>query len=250
MDEERLIAQWQAEERQPFSGWDFSHLQGRYHEEQPPWSYLDLARELLQNADFALDMGTGGGEKLLTLRDALPTHTVATEGYPPNVPVARANLQPHGISVVEYNIDTTPRMPFDDNSFAVILNRHEAFDAVEVARILKPGGVFLTQQVDGRELDDMRSVFGQRGEYLHVNLANCRQGLESAGLIIERAQDWTGETTFSDMGALVYFLHAAPWSAPDDFSVERYADSLLRLHVERQPLAFSCRRFILQARKP
>ena len=35
---ERLV-DWEREEREPFSGWDFSHLAGRWHEEHPPWLY-------------------------------------------------------------------------------------------------------------------------------------------------------------------------------------------------------------------
>jgi hypothetical protein len=140
-------------------------------------------------------------------------------------------------------------MPFEDNAFALILCRHEAYDAAEVERILKPGGVFITQQVDGRDDDELLSVFGLTSNYLHVNLENCRGELERAGLRIDRAGDWQGKATFSDIGALVYFLRAAPWSAPPDFSVERYAEALLKLHRERQPLTFTIRRFFIQARK-
>jgi hypothetical protein len=82
-----------------------------------------------------------------------------------------------------------------------------------------------------------------------VNLENFRRQLESAGLTIERTGDWRGKATFGDMGALVYFLRAVPWSAPPDFSVERHAEALLKLHYERQPLAFTMRRFFIQARK-
>lgn len=250
MDAQALIARWQAEEQQPFAGWNFSHLEGRYHEEQPPWSYEQIARDLLSAADSLLDIGTGGGEKLLELLGALPPITFATEGYPPNVPVARANLEPHGIRVIEYDIEQTPRMPFADEAFALVIDRHTAYDAVEIARILRPGGVFLTQQVDGRELGDLRALFNLESHYLHVNLQTCRRELQDAGLIVERAEEWVGTATFQDVGALVYFLHAAPWSAPDDFSVARYADTLLRIHYERQPLAFAQHRFLLQARKP
>ena len=52
------------------------------------------------------------------------------------------------------------------------------------------------------------------------------------------------------MGALVYFLRNAPWDAPQDFSVERYAAQLLNLYRNRQPLRFTSRRFVLKARKP
>jgi hypothetical protein len=249
MDDQALIARWKAEERQPFQGWDFAYLSGRYHEEEPPWSYEGMVRELLRDADSVLDMGTGGGEKLMEFADALPRRTVATEGYAPNVPVARAYLEPHDIRVVEYDAETDDRMPFDDGSFALILNRHEAYDAVEVARVLHSGGHFLTQQVDGRDPAELLTVFGLTSSYLHINLESCRHELEQAGLHIERAADWQGRATFSDVGAFVYFLHAAPWSAPPDFSVERYADVLLKLHRDRQPLAFTIHRFFILAHK-
>lgn len=86
MQEVDLIASWKREAQQPFSGWDFSYLKGRYCEPSPPWSYEAMVRALLENADAVLDMGTGGGEKLLEFKEALPANTVATEGWPSNLP--------------------------------------------------------------------------------------------------------------------------------------------------------------------
>ena len=43
-------------------------------------------------------------------------------------------------------------MPFGDNSFDIVINRHGNFDVKELFRILKPGGIFVTQQV-GAEND-------------------------------------------------------------------------------------------------
>ena len=93
------------------TGWNFSEFGDGYIEQQPPWSYGALAREALSGASSALDLGTGGGEVLLQLRDALPPDTVATEGWAPNIPVASSNLSPHGIAVVRYDADTDARLP-------------------------------------------------------------------------------------------------------------------------------------------
>lgn len=245
MDEQHWIQQWEQEAGQPFQGWDFSYLDGRYHEESPPWSYPDKVRAALRQADSLLDMGTGGGELLLELRDWLPPRTVATEGYPPNFAVAQAHLQPHGIPVIPYDSESNPHMPFADGSFAAIINRHESFSAPEVARVLRPGGRFCTQQVDGRDMADLYSLFGVRSAYEQITLENLRAELSSAGLRIEEALDWQGKVVFADVGALVYFLHAVPWEAPPDFSVRRYRDVLLALH-QRPRLEFSIRRFYLQ----
>ncbi|MDX1437141.1 MAG: class I SAM-dependent methyltransferase [Anaerolineales bacterium] len=243
MEKQNLIDQWKREEQQPFRGWDFSYLDGRYFEPAPPWSYEERARRLLRESDSVLDMGTGGGEKLLEFIDDLPENSVATEGWPPNVPVARQNLEPHGIRVVPYNAEEDRRMPFPDGSFSLIINRHEAYDAGEVARVLKQGGAFLTQQVTG---PDLSPVFGPR-PVPEVTLAACRGALEQAGFSIGYADEAMGRLGFADVGAFVYYARAAPWDAPSDFSVERYADRLLEMHENRK-LSFKMGHFIIQAR--
>lgn len=249
MDEQQLIAAWTQETQQHFQGWDFSYLRDRHHEEKPPWSYEVEARALLAGVDRALDMGTGGGEKLREFQDVLPRQTLATEGYAPNIPLAQANLRPYGIQVIPYDSEVEPRMPFREGGFPLVLNRHEAFNAAEVARILRPGGVFLTQQVGGRELEELYTIFDFAPSYPHVTLENFRQQLEAAGLRTEKALAWRGESRFDDVGALVYFLHAAPWQAPPDFSVQRYARPLLALHARPKPLTFTIRRFLLWMRR-
>lgn len=72
MNRNELIENWQREEQQPFIGWDFSYLDGRMLEEQPPWSYSARAAELMRQASSVVDLGTGGGERLLKLREHWP----------------------------------------------------------------------------------------------------------------------------------------------------------------------------------
>lgn len=248
MDEETLLSRWEQEAQQPFQGWDFSYLRGRYHEETPPWSYEEYVRTIIADAESLLDMGTGGGEKLLEFRGLFPPHTVATEGYAPNIPIATANLEAYGVQVVPYDSEVDERMPFGDESFQVILNRHEAYSASEIARVLTPNGMFCTQQVDGRDLEDLHSLFGIPTAYPQVTLQNFQHDLEAAGLQIRTALDWQGKATFADVGALVYYFHAVPWEAPSDFSVRKYKDKLLNLH-QRPALEFTIRRFLIQAIK-
>src|SRR4051794_22703951 len=89
---------------EPFEGWDFSRLEGRLTTAPLPWSYEARVHEVVQHAGSLLDMDTGGGERWAGMQP-LPSHTVATEGYPPNVPVARARLEPLGVQVVEAKSD-------------------------------------------------------------------------------------------------------------------------------------------------
>lgn len=251
-DRDTLLAQWRAEEQQPFTGWDFSYLSGRMIEDEPPWDYLARAAELMADATAAIDLDTGGGEKLLSLRDHWPSRLVATEEYPPNLALARSRLAPLGVEVMDVHLSETDPMPFADGEFDLVLNRHGVFNPDEVARILAPGGTFLTQQVDGRWAADLQAHFGASPQWPEATLARYAPWLEAAGLELVQAEEWHGKLRFTDVGAIVYYLKAIPWEVPN-FSVDRHADALLKLHQQQeqgQPLDFIAPLYLIEARKP
>jgi SAM-dependent methyltransferase len=250
MNDPALVAHWQTIWDEPVSGWDFSRFGDRLGGDEPPWSYVGLAREALQKASSVLDLGTGGGEVLLSLADALPADTTATEGWAPNLPVARRALAPRGFKVVAYDAEQEPVLPFPDERFDLVLDRHEAYDAGEVARVLRPGGVFLTQQVDGRDLADLAVLLGNASAaYPHVTLDRFRADAEAAGLMLDLAADWSGDLRIADVETLVRYLAMTPWTV-EGFTVESRAATLLRLHHDGLPPAFTQRRFVLRAHKP
>lgn len=52
-----------------------------------------------------------------------------------------------------------------------MLDRHEAYVAAEVLRVMRPGGRFLTQQVDGRNFPETQAIFGGQSNYPDITLA-------------------------------------------------------------------------------
>ena len=248
-----LVDAWVKAESEPFTGWDFGRIGDRYSEDQPPWSYEELARGALREARAAIDLGTGGGEVLATLRDSFPPLMVATEAWPPNQRVARDRLAPLGASVVAYAADESRApLPFRDGSVDAVLDRHEAYDAREVARILAGGGRFLTQQVDGRSHTDLLAHFGTEPGWPEVTVERLAAEVGDAGLEVEVARSWWGTISFRDVGALVYYLKAIPWYVPD-FTVRRFTPALMSLQrqLEREgELRFGEGRFVIGARKP
>lgn len=99
MNIEKLKAIWKKEEDiAHIHGWDFSHIHGRYEEENDlPWDYEKIIRQYLNNNLDILDYDTGGGEFLLSLNHPY-NKTSATEGYKPNVNLCREKLLPLGIN--------------------------------------------------------------------------------------------------------------------------------------------------------
>lgn len=257
MDPDDLLASWRAEETGQPEGWDFSSLADRMTEDPVPWDLDAAYAEALDAAEHVLDMGTGGGEHLLRFLDRLPADTVATEGWSPNVPVAERALRPHGVDVVAWPADDESdldQMPFPDGRFDLVLNRHESFDAREVARVLAPGGVLLTQQVAGDEMAELHELTGKQPDHPEVRLDLFREALVQAGLDVVDGAEHVGSYVFDDVAALVAYLQLVPWDVPDDFSVDRYADAMLALHARGpdrgQPLRLTRKRFWLRARRP
>jgi SAM-dependent methyltransferase len=252
MSSNPLIASWQQEEQFPFTGWDFSHLDGRMLEDQPPWSYGSRAAELMRQSSAVLDLGTGGGERLLKLREYWPARVVATEEYPPNFRLATQRLTPFGVNVVDVRLTDTGRMPFVDGEFDLMLDRHSAFNPREVARMLAPDGTFFTQQVHGLWAQDLLAVFGARPQWPDSSLAKYVPQLQAAGLEILATRDWSGQLSFTDVGAVVYYLKAVPWLVPG-FSMATHLQPLLSLQRRLESglsLTFTARKYLLEARKP
>jgi SAM-dependent methyltransferase len=252
MKQSEQIEHWKLEESQPFIGWDFSYLNGRMIEDQAPWSYSSRAAELMIQSSSVLDLGTGGGERLLRLREYWPSKVVVTEDYPPNFRLATERLAPFDVTVREVPLTDFDPMPFAEAEFDLVLNRHSGFNAGEVARVLTPGGTFFTQQIHGLWADDLLAAFNAKPKWPDATPDKYVPRLESARLSIVETKIWTGRLAFTDVGAIVYYLKAIPWLVPD-FSVDSHLNYLIKLQRRLEvgeALTFTARKYLIEARKP
>lgn len=229
MKQNELLNQWLAEEQAAhIHGWDFSHIRGRWQEEKDlPWSYEQLVRQYLHPESRILDIDTGGGEFLLSLQH--PCHlTSATEAYPPNVSLCGETLAPLGIDFRE--ADGADSLPFPDESFDLVLNRHGEYIPQEIFRILKPGGIFITQQVgaeNDRELVELLLPEAPPLPFPKQYLRIAQEELAACGLTILDGQEAFRPIQFWDVGALVWFARIIEWEFPG-FSVNSCLDGLHR----------------------
>ncbi|HTW76403.1 MAG TPA: class I SAM-dependent methyltransferase [Thermoplasmata archaeon] len=236
----------------PVSGWDFSPVRGRWRDPGPTWSYRRRARVRLRRVVSALDLGTGGGELLATLAP-LPRRTFATEGYPPNLAIARRRLAPLGVRVLPIGSDLRIALP--DASVELVLDRHEAFDPREVRRVLAPGGAFLTQQVGADDLAEIDRAFGLPPESPTNRLESARalaDEIGAGGLEVREFREARYRTEFLDLAAVVWFLRLAPWQVPG-FSIHRDRAALRRIdRTIRRTGAFrpTAHRLLVVARRP
>lgn len=215
-----LEKKWREEESAAhIHGWDFSHIRGKYEEENDlPWDYEKIVRRYIKPEHKLLDIDTGGGEFLLGLKHPYQ-NTCATEAYPPNVALCKEILLPLGINFHEaYGANA---LPFKNNAFDIVINRHGDFNALELFRILKPGGIFITEQVgaeNDRELVDML-LPGTAIPFPHLYLEQVSKQFKQNGFDVLQQQEAFRPIKFYDVGALVWFAHIIEWEFPN-FTVE------------------------------
>lgn len=251
MTRDELYAFWRFEEAFPFSGWDFGHLDGRWEAEPLPWDFYTEVQRRLRYSDQLLEVDTGCAF-LLSLRHPYE-NTATTETSGPNAESYRNELAPLGIRVEECDAEEE-ELPFADDAFDVAVCRHGAYRHDELIRVLRPGGVFLTEQVGGRNnvllarrlLPDYRPPQPE-----HCLNADC-EAFAQVGFEILDAKEYFPKVRFYDTGALVYYAHMIDWEFPG-FSVERCAAELFTLErelAERGHVDSMEHRYLIVARKP
>jgi SAM-dependent methyltransferase len=234
----------------PVAGWDFSWFEGRATEERPSWGYARLMGQRMAAAAAGLDVQTGGGEVLASI-PAAPPVLAATESWPPNVALARQHLAPLGGTVIEVAADAG--LPFPDGTFDLVVSRHPTLVRwPEIARVLGPGGTYLSQQVGPgtvRELTEF--MIGPFGGGDSRDPRRAVEQARAAGLTVVDLREARLRMTFLDVGAVVYFLRKVVWTVPD-FTVARYRDRLAALHeriTSDGPFVAHSTRFLIEARQ-
>jgi SAM-dependent methyltransferase len=245
---EKLVAE---ADSAPIRGWDFSWLEGRAFEERPSWRYFNLVAERAGTVSTMLDLQSGGGEMLSGLPRFAP-FTVATEGWKPNASVAADRLRYLGIHVVV--ADTTrPAFPFADATFDLVTSRHPVETCwLEIARVLRSGGTFLSQQIGPHTVGELTEfMMGPQPSESLRDPELARKSAESVGMQVLDLRAERPRTVFNDVGAVVYFLRLVVWIVPD-FTVDAYRDRLGSLHEQIQrdgPFVAHAARFLIEAKK-
>ncbi len=218
----------------PVEGWDFSWFAGRATEARPSWGYADLVAERLTHAGSALDLETGGGEVFayaIGKAHAEGKTLAAVESWPPNLPVARRRLESLGAQVLATTDE--PALPFGDDTFDLVASRHPVhtwWD--EIARVLRPGGLFVSQQIGAgtnRELSE--AMMGLLPEPSRQHPEQIAAAAEAAGFEIVQVRGERLRAEFYDVAAVAYFLRKVVWTVPG-FTIEKYRDHLRAVHEE------------------
>ena len=144
-----------------------------------------------------------------------------------------------GITVKYYDSEKGVPLPFPDDSFDLVIDRHESYDLSEVRRVLKKNGFFVTQQVGGE--NDLplvkRLCQGFSGSFVGFNLENELPRFRQAGFRVMRSDQAYVESRYLDVGAVVFQASVCPWEYPG-FSVETSQEALFQMQAQVESLGF------------
>lgn len=222
MDKEKLNL-WHQEEQYGITGWDFSHLDGRWQNELLPWNYRKLVLSYLKSNMQLLDMGTGGGELLKTFHHP-SNKTQVTEAWQPNINLLKHTIAKQGIKVHAVPAKHEDALPVKNGSLNMITNSHAAFNPKLIKDKLKTGGYFISQQVGALNNYSLSRFFDSDyvPAYPDNTLLKTVADLQNLGFEILLAKESQPSMTFLILGPLFITLQLFLGSFPMSVLVTAY----------------------------
>jgi ubiquinone/menaquinone biosynthesis C-methylase UbiE len=142
-------------------GWVFSKIDKRMKVFGEKWDFLEIVRGYVTSESILLDIGTGGGKKLLIVARFVKK-AYGIDHQEGMIMTANENLRKSKMSNVEFKLTDAQELPFPKEYFSVVMCIHAPFYAKEVYRVLRHGGIFLTQQVYAeKDKLNIKRIFGR-----------------------------------------------------------------------------------------
>lgn len=141
--------------------WDFSKFDIRT-ESLTNFDIYELLKSIATKESKVLDLGTGGGEKVL---EKFPKcgEILATDFAEAMIETANKNLIESKRENITFRLMDNLKMDVPDNYFDVVIARNTVTDPKQIYKCLKKGGYLLIQGVDKYDCHSLKLLF-RRGQ--------------------------------------------------------------------------------------
>lgn len=203
-------------------GWNFSQMNSSV--DAVPWVYDDVVRSVLFPAAEVLDIGTGGGERFRSFAPFF-ARGVGIDDDHGMVRIAGEDTPPHLAGTLEFKEMSAVLLEFPNATFDIVLNRHAPISPIEVTRVLRPGGMCITQQVGTNNTQNLYEALGweSNGAYIRASsgggsdparpgweLAGAAREFERCGAEVVRAETYDVPYYFTNVRSFVFWLKSVP----------------------------------------
>ena len=217
---EGIIMKDEKEFYDEISDWDFS----KYEIETEcltKWELYDELKKIATKDSKILDLGTGGGEKLLEFFPEVK-EILGTDFSEGMIETAKKNLAKSGRNNITFRLMDNLRMDVPDNYYDIVVARNTVTDPKQIYKSLKKGGYLLIHGVDREDCWNLKVLFGRGQGFFdtksmslvdYENVLNA--GFKDVELIpIYEREYYKNSEIFKD------FLKKVP--IIDDFSEEKF----------------------------
>lgn len=143
--------------------WDFRTI--RYSMVQDKdWDFYSKIRENSNEESFCLDLGTGGGEKILEKYPKVGM-VIGSDFSREIIKTARKNQKKYHNKNVRFIVMDNLKINFQDGMFDLISARHTVISASEIFRCLSKDGVAIIEGVDKNDCLELKEMFGRGQGY-------------------------------------------------------------------------------------
>ncbi|SCW80361.1 Methyltransferase domain-containing protein [Paenibacillus tianmuensis] len=192
------------------NGWDFSNV--KCISEGIKWDFYSEVTKICKKSDLLLDIGTGGGEAILSIAEAALL-LVGIDQSTGMIETATNNLASSGRANVRFLQMDAKKLHFPERSFNVVSCRHSVFYAKEIAKVLMKEGIFLTQQVSENDKLNIKEAFG-RGQSLGTNRGTLKHQyiteLSEAGFTYIQSFEFNVVEFYQTVEDLMFLLKHTP----------------------------------------
>ena len=186
--------------------WDFSQIKC-VTEKITSWDFYEKIRENTNENSLCLDLGTGGGEKVLTRYPEVGM-IIATDFSKAMIETAKQNAKKYPDRKVKFAHMDSLNMTLPKEIFDVISVRHTVMNAKQLYEALTDDGVVIIEGIDKKDCWDMKELF-KRGQAYRDEISIAEKDyndLKEAGFTkIEKVEIYENEyyETPDDLMALL-----------------------------------------------
>lgn len=233
------------------NGWDFSKLQ--FMSEGVKWDFYEEVSKRCKSSDILLDIGTGGGENVLKIASSL-LFLVGIDLSSGMLDTAQSNLRKSKVLNVRFSQMSSDNLQFPDSFFDVVSCCHAPFFSTEIAKVLKSGGTFLTQQVSEADKLNLKTAFGRGQSFGEVDgtlKERYIKELKEAGFTEIESFDYNALDYYQSPEDLMFLLKHTPiipsfGQDENDFNILNY---FIKKNRTDQGICTNSKRFLIVAKK-
>lgn len=143
--------------------WDFSEIK-RETEKLINWDLYEKIKENTNEKSLCLDLGTGGGEKVLKNYPDVGM-LIATDFSEEMIKTAKENAKKYPNKNVKFTKMDNLKMTFPNETFDLISARHTIISAKQIYDCLVYGGTIVIKGIDKKDCWEIKEVFGRGQAY-------------------------------------------------------------------------------------